>query len=190
MGGYALAVVRAADALTVARAAAALPVGALILLGRDRAAALAFAAGGLSDLLDGPLARRSGGTSLGHQLDPLADKVLTDAALLALAARHRVPWEVVTLLIGRDVLVSGLRAASGGALGPTAPARWKTGLFYLSITGLLAAPADSPTARAARFGLAVAVGLAAASGWDYLRRRWPASPDSRFRRARSRSFRG
>ena len=171
LGGYALAVVRAADALTVARAVVAAPVGMMILLGHDRAASLAFAVGGFSDLLDGPIARRSGGTALGHQLDPLADKLLTDVTLLALAARGRVPWAIVAFVIGRDMVVSTLRVTAGDALGPTAPARWKTGLFYVSITGLLAAPLGSITARAARFGLAAAVGLAAVSGWDYVRRR-------------------
>src|SRR5688500_7923375 len=95
LGGYALPVVRAADALTAARAVVALPVGLLVFLGHDRLAALTFAAGGLTDLLDGPIARRSGGTALGYQLDPLADKLLTDVTLLALAARGRVPWAVV-----------------------------------------------------------------------------------------------
>lgn len=163
--------VRAADALTVARAAAAVPVGALIACQRDRAASIAFALAGVTDLIDGPLARRVGGTALGRQLDPLADKLVTDVALVALAVRGRVPWVVVALLIGRDVLVSALRAASGSALAPTVSARWKTGLLYLSITLLLGAPVGSAREHAGRIGLEAALGLAALSGWRYVRRR-------------------
>lgn len=186
-GGYALAVVRAADVLTLARAVAAVPVGALIACGRHRAASIAFAAAGVTDLIDGPLARRNGGTALGRQLDPLADKLVTDVALIALAVRGRVSWLVVALLIGRDLLVSALRAADGSALTPTMPARWKTGLLYLSVTALLGAPVGSAGERAARVGLTSALGLAALSGWQYVKRRLPASPGSRSRRAQLRS---
>ena len=163
--------VRAADVLTVARAVAAVPVGALIACKLDRAASIAFAAAGVSDLIDGPLARRDGSSTFGRQLDPLADKLVTDAALVALAVRGRVPWVVVGLLVCRDMLVSALRAADGYALPPTIPARWKTGLLYLSVTALLCAPVGSAGERAGRFGLAAALGLAALSGWRYVRRR-------------------
>jgi CDP-diacylglycerol--glycerol-3-phosphate 3-phosphatidyltransferase len=164
-------VVRAADALTLGRALAALPVAVLVSRHQDRLAALLFAAGGISDLLDGPIARRSGGTVLGQQLDPLADKLLTDTALLALAARGHAPWELVMTLVARDVTVSALRTGNGAALTPTPPARWKTGLLYLCVTGLLASPPGSLTHRAAHFGVAVATGMALVSGWDYVRRR-------------------
>ena len=180
---YALAVVRPADALTAARAVAAIPVSALILAGRHQGASILFALGGLTDVLDGWLARRSGATPLGTQLDPLADKLLADSALLALAARGRVPWPAVLTLVARDVAITVLRATGHEALPPTAAARLKTGLLYASIAALLRAPRGSTAARVANGALVVAVGLAALSAWDYVRRRETASPGSRPLRA-------
>ena len=78
-----------------------------------------FILASITDGLDGYFARRRGQiTTLGMLLDPLADKLMVSAALIALIAYNpRVvpPW-IAVLVIGREFLVSGLRsiAASEG----------------------------------------------------------------------------
>lgn len=168
MGSYAVPV-RPADALTVARAVAALPTAVLILGKQDRTAATLVTLAGISDLLDGWLARRAGESPLGRHLDPLADKLFADTALMALAARRRIPWPPVALLLLRDALVTALRAR-GGSLRPSWPARLKTGVLYGSITLLLRSGDGTAAARAGRTGIAAAVLLALLSAWRYVRR--------------------
>jgi cardiolipin synthase len=163
--------VQLADALTLARGLASLPAAALILTRRDETASILVALAGFSDLLDGWLARRNGQTSLGAQLDPLADKLLADSALFALATRGRAPWLLVAPLLARDALVTVVRLAGAEALPPSTVARLKTGLLYASVTWLLRARAGSLVGRLSLAGLAGAVALAALSAWSYLRDR-------------------
>jgi CDP-diacylglycerol--glycerol-3-phosphate 3-phosphatidyltransferase len=70
-----------------------------------------------TDFIDGYLARRWNQiTTVGMLLDPIADKLLISAALVALVQVHRVPGWMAVVLIGREFAVSGLRsiAASEG----------------------------------------------------------------------------
>jgi cardiolipin synthase len=67
-------------------------------------AVLAFA--GLTDFLDGYLARKLNQTTkLGKMLDPVADRLYIFATLLALSATGYVPWWLAGLVILRDVLM-------------------------------------------------------------------------------------
>jgi CDP-diacylglycerol--glycerol-3-phosphate 3-phosphatidyltransferase len=67
-------------------------------------AVLAFA--GVSDYLDGKLARALNQTSrLGTLLDPLADRLYILATIIALVLRDIVPWWLAVLLLGRDALL-------------------------------------------------------------------------------------
>lgn len=73
-------------------------------------AAFVFALLALTDGVDGYLARsRNEVTTLGKFLDPLADKILVVAALLALIELDEIPAWVVLVIITREFLVSGLR---------------------------------------------------------------------------------
>jgi CDP-diacylglycerol--glycerol-3-phosphate 3-phosphatidyltransferase len=72
--------------------------------------AVVFAAAAMTDFFDGYLARKYGTTSrLGAILDPIADKLLTTAALILLTNSGRLPAIMVTLLLCRDIAVNGLR---------------------------------------------------------------------------------
>jgi CDP-diacylglycerol--glycerol-3-phosphate 3-phosphatidyltransferase len=64
----------------------------------------------VTDGLDGYLARtRNEVTTLGKFLDPLADKILVTAALLALIELDKLPAWIALIIIARDFLISGLR---------------------------------------------------------------------------------
>jgi cardiolipin synthase (CMP-forming) len=71
-----------------------------------------FILAGLSDGLDGFLARRMNQrTTLGQYLDPIADKLLLSTMFLVLALTHKVPWKITILVFSRDfgiLLISGL----------------------------------------------------------------------------------
>lgn len=72
----------------------------------DGWALVVLAVSGVSDWLDGQLARRWGQVSrLGQVLDPAADRLYILATLLGLALRGIIPWWLVPLLVSRDVLL-------------------------------------------------------------------------------------
>jgi CDP-diacylglycerol--glycerol-3-phosphate 3-phosphatidyltransferase len=74
-------------------------------------AALVYSAAALTDLIDGWLARRMHVVSvLGKFLDPLADKLLVMAVLIYLVPMGRIPTWAVTLLLAREISVTGLRS--------------------------------------------------------------------------------
>lgn len=77
-----------------------------------------FLTASFTDFLDGHLARRRNQISkLGQLLDPLADKLLVSAALIALVENHLAPAWAVVIIIGREFAVTGLRSmAAGGGL--------------------------------------------------------------------------
>src|ERR1700742_201853 len=78
----------------------------------DPAAGLLFAAAGITDSLDGYLARRLGPTSrLGAFLDPVADKLVVAVALVLLVSKDARPLIVLTaaVIIGREITISALR---------------------------------------------------------------------------------
>ena len=76
-------------------------------------AALVFALASITDFLDGYLARKMGRiTVLGKFLDPVADKLLVSAALIMLIPMGRAPAWMVFVIIGREIAVTGLRAAA------------------------------------------------------------------------------
>jgi CDP-diacylglycerol---glycerol-3-phosphate 3-phosphatidyltransferase len=82
-------------------------------------AIILFLAAALTDILDGHLARRRNQvSSLGALLDPVADKLLVSAVLIALVEKHLAPAWAVVIILGREFAVTGLRsvAASEGLI--------------------------------------------------------------------------
>jgi cardiolipin synthase len=70
------------------------------------AAIVVLAVAGLTDFLDGYLARKLNQTTkLGKMLDPVADRLYIFATLLALSATGYVPWWLAGLVILRDLLM-------------------------------------------------------------------------------------
>ena len=78
-----------------------------ILTGHDAVALLTLMVSGVSDYLDGKIARRFGLVSrLGELLDPLADRLYIATTLFGLAWREIIPWWLVGALVGREVLLA------------------------------------------------------------------------------------
>ena len=175
---------RLADALTIGRAVAGLP---LILALASNASELAWwllLLAGLSDAADVWLARRAGGGSVwGARLDPLTDKILITAPLLWLAAQQVLPLWAIWLLLARELLISGWRADQGSG----GPASWsgkaKTILQFAALL-LLLWPNDwgASLGGPGSFGLPAVLHLlgtwlfwpslllALSSAWGYLRK--------------------
>jgi cardiolipin synthase (CMP-forming) len=79
-----------------------------IASGEMLVAFLLFLAAGISDAVDGFLAKRFGMTSeLGAYLDPLADKVLIVSIYVALGISGAVPGWLVILVVSRDIMIIG-----------------------------------------------------------------------------------
>jgi cardiolipin synthase len=86
-------------------------VGALLGMSQLFAFVVVFFAG-LSDFLDGWLARKLGQESrLGELLDPIADRLLTLVLLIYLLTQRLVPWWLVIVLLARDLTVTVSLAA-------------------------------------------------------------------------------
>lgn len=65
-----------------------------------------FVFAGLSDGLDGLLARTlNQQTTLGQYLDPIADKLLLSTVFLVLSIMHRIPWKFTVLVFSRDISI-------------------------------------------------------------------------------------
>ena len=102
-----------AHVLSLSRVGATAPIAALVVAGNGTElfwAAVLFAAASLTDLLDGPLARRGKTVGpFGIYLDTTGDKVLVSVVLIALASTHLIDDWVAMLIVGREFLVTGVR---------------------------------------------------------------------------------
>ncbi len=127
-----------ADGLTLGRAAVGLPLIVTLSSGNAVLAWLLLLLGGLSDWLDGLLARRAGGGSVwGARLDPLTDKILMSAPLLWLGASGGLPLWAIWLLLAREILISGWRAAESTGGPASLAGKAKTMLQFTSLLLLL-----------------------------------------------------
>lgn len=92
--------------LTFLRILLVAPIVVLLVKERYASAMVLFAIAGVSDGLDGYLAKRNGWiTRLGSFLDPLADKVLLVCCYLTLGWNGLLPWWLVALVLGRDLVI-------------------------------------------------------------------------------------
>lgn len=131
--------------LTVLRLLAAPALGVVFLIlprpMADWAALILFIAAALTDYVDGYLARKWGQvTKFGAMLDPIADKamvIIAFAVLLGLFGLSLLILLPVTLILFREVFVSGLReflGAAAGTLKVTKLAKWKTTVQMIAIS--------------------------------------------------------
>lgn len=163
---------RLPNALTVARLAV-IPAFVVVLLqadeGRSWPAAILFGAAGASDQIDGWLARRwHVESAFGKLADPLADRLLIDAAVVLLFLDDRLPWPALVLIVGRDALLLGsykLVVPRGYDFEVNALGKLATWVLYAAIAFLMvtAPGTDWPVAL-----FWSGVGLAALAGTQYV----------------------
>jgi CDP-diacylglycerol--glycerol-3-phosphate 3-phosphatidyltransferase len=108
----------------------------------DVAAAAVFAIGGMSDGLDGYLARRfDQRTATGAWLDPLSDKVFVIVPAIALSMLGRFPWWVTAVFVARETAVTWLRwnleRRGRVSMPASGPAKLKTWLQLLAVGGAM-----------------------------------------------------
>ena len=139
-----------------------------------------FIAAGLTDVLDGYVARTYGQQSVfGRMLDPIADKLLVSSCLLMLAVDGTIKglalWAAIIILC-REILVSGLReylAELRVSVPVTALAKWKTFLQLLAVGFCIAGEAGDkilPITTEIGIGLLwLSAILTPYTGWDYFR---------------------
>lgn len=105
--GLGAGVVSLANCITLARLCC-VPLAVWLILRQHMALAFwLFLCAGLSDALDGWLARRRGGSMVGAMLDPIADKALLVSMYVTLAATGRLPDALAILVVFRDLLIIG-----------------------------------------------------------------------------------
>ena len=97
------------NALTVARLVL-IPVFVVLMLAADGGhswpAGIVFGVAGVTDQIDGFLARRWRVESqFGKVADPLADRLMIDAAVILLFAADHMPWAGLVVIVGRDLLL-------------------------------------------------------------------------------------
>ena len=139
-----------------------------------------FISAGVTDILDGYLARTWGQqSSLGRMLDPIADKLLVSSCLLLLAADGTIAgwslWAAIIILC-REILVSGLREFLGDvqvAVPVSVLAKWKTTAQLVAVGFLIAGDAgDRIVPVVTQVGIMLlwlSALLTLYTGWDYMR---------------------
>jgi len=141
-------------------------------------AAVIFVAASLTDWLDGRMARRRNQvTQFGTLLDPVADKLLVAAALVALVQVEMIDAWVAMVIIGRELAVTGLRGVAlsmGVVVPPSKLGKLKTVSQYVAITILIlerGVPPDFvPFHLVSRVALWGTLALTVVSGADYFYR--------------------
>ena len=101
-----------------------------------------FLIAGLTDFIDGEIARRYGViTNFGKLMDPLVDKIMMAAAFISLVPLKAVPAWAATTVVARDFLVTGLRlmaSAKGRILPAESLGKQKTSWQMITIIFFLA----------------------------------------------------
>ncbi len=169
--------------LTILRILAIPVIVWLLLSGSELARYWAFALyvlAAVTDFLDGWLARRSNDISpLGRMLDPIADKLLIAALIVALAFDHSLSMLDLTpalAILVREVFVSGLReylGSEGIVIHVSTLAKYKTTTQLIAIGAVILAPVIPTLALAASGLLWLAAVLTVWTGIEYLRGAWP-----------------
>lgn len=115
-------------------------------------ALILFVLAGLSDGLDGLLARRlHQQTVLGQYLDPIADKLLLSTLFLVLSILHKIPWKYTVMVFSRDIAIlvtsavlyaiAGLRNFSPSIFGKANTCAQIGAIFFVMLYAIYHAPA-------------------------------------------------
>jgi cardiolipin synthase len=158
------------NVLTAARLIAVVPFTVLLARATDAvstAAAMLFAAAASTDFLDGYLARHAHAQSrFGRIVDPLADRLLINLALILLVYHHRLEWWLAAPVLLRDAVLAAVFRARHESTevrvnlaGKTATAAIMLSLFLLMLV----------TGNWPKAVYAVGLALSVAAGAQYLK---------------------
>jgi CDP-diacylglycerol--glycerol-3-phosphate 3-phosphatidyltransferase len=122
-----------------------IPVLFFLLLSPDFTESLViaciFVIAALTDLLDGYIARRYQiVTTMGKFLDPIADKLVVNTAMILMIPIGRIPAWIVAIIIIRDFTVDGIRtiaSSEGVIIGSSRLAKQKTLCQVVAVTALM-----------------------------------------------------
>jgi CDP-diacylglycerol--glycerol-3-phosphate 3-phosphatidyltransferase len=148
------------------------PVLLVALLGEtsngDLLAAIVFALASFTDAIDGYIARsRRQITTFGKLMDPVADKLLIVAALVALLSLNRIPAWIVMIIIAREFAVTVTRMGATGQGVVIAANWWGKAKTVVQVAAIFFAIAYDPTPVAVDLLLYAAVLITVISGVDY-----------------------
>lgn len=168
--------------LTWGRMVACIPL-TVVMLTMDkwtggRIAAAIFLLAAVTDWFDGYFARRFGVQStLGKFMDPIADKILVSTVLILLVPSGAVHPVLVILLLGRDILIGGIRsiaAADQVIIDAKPTGKWKTGIQMVGIPAILLdftpfSMLENVSTQVIGHGLLwISTVLSVISGWEYI----------------------
>jgi CDP-diacylglycerol--glycerol-3-phosphate 3-phosphatidyltransferase len=166
--------------ITYLRVALVPVIMALVLAGPNvrytfAIAAALFAIAAATDFFDGFLARRwAKATTLGSFLDTTADKLLVSGALVALVAVDRASAWIAFLIIGRELVILGLRgaiAAGGEVMSPSIWGKLKANAQFLAVTlAIVRIPDKVGPLFVDQYGMLLAAAATIASAAEYLAR--------------------
>jgi CDP-diacylglycerol---glycerol-3-phosphate 3-phosphatidyltransferase len=172
--------VRLLTSLTYARIALVPVIMVLIARGDQMRyaygiAATLFVVAALTDFVDGKLARKWGAvTSLGAFLDTTADKLLVTGVLTTLVGENRASIWVATIIIGRELMIMGLRgliAADGTVLKPSIWGKLKANVQFVAMTlAIIRWSVDIGPLLLDEWAMLIAAGITVLSGIEYLSR--------------------
>jgi CDP-diacylglycerol---glycerol-3-phosphate 3-phosphatidyltransferase len=159
------------NALTVLRILL-VPVVVVALLDEtpngDAIAAGVFALAALTDTLDGYIARSRGSiTTFGKLMDPIADKLLVAASLIALVSLDRLAAWIAMVIIAREFAVTGLRMVAAEQ-GVVIQASWMGKVkTILQVAAIICLIAVNPAPLGIDLLVYAAVAATVISGIDY-----------------------
>jgi len=134
----------------------------------DLFAAIAFALASMTDAIDGYLARRSDAiTTFGKLMDPVADKLLIVAALIALVSLDRLPAWVAMVIIAREFAVTVTRLAATQQGVVIAANWWGKAKTIVQVAAIFFVISYDPTPGWVDALVYVAVAITVVSGIDY-----------------------
>lgn len=164
------------NAITLTRMALAAPLSWLIVEGSHVWALVVAIAAGVSDGLDGFLAKRFGWQSrIGGLIDPAADKLTLFAAVVGLCSVGDLPWWLGALIVGRDLVIVAGAVAYNALIEPlrASPTRLSklttfAQLVLVSMALILELRAGWLPSPLLEAWIVVTAVLTAASGIDYV----------------------
>jgi len=126
------------NGLTISRLIIGLPIIIALQSGNNEIFILLISIGGITDFLDGYLARKYNYESVfGTKLDPLADKILIIAPLIWLVHENIVPIWAIWLIISRELIITSWRSDKSSGGPASIQGKYKTTLQFISIILLL-----------------------------------------------------